>query len=331
MGEHHRMVEGYRLMNSRTQSGRVASATMHDRLIAWRELLDLCGRKATRKQVHALRVVTLRLQAELGRDLTDLPRASHQAQAILRFGKQAEKLRAELGPVRELDVWIGKLRGLRASLSDTGDYVPRSMHDWIDGIDRLEEQLKQKRINAGKKLLAVIKKRGEHFVAASEEVDGALSEHVFGNEPGIAQELAARFGAVRAEFSTFDEENLHEFRKRIKTVRYLAEIHADADRACAHIAAQMKKVQSAIGEWHDWQELGREALHERHAKNKALAELLHTVTAESFEVAVSTVLSISARLLGEGTAPAKALHIEGRKPPEHSDHSSHTDLDQQLA
>jgi len=304
---------------------------MRDRLAAWRELLGLCGRRATRKQVHALRVVTLRLQAELERDLADLPRASHQAQAILRFGKQAEKLRRELGPVRELDVWIGKLRGLRSSLSEAGDYVPRSMHDWIDGIDRLEARLKKQRGNAEKKLVAAIKKRGGHLVAASVEVDGALSEYVFGDEPGIAKELAERFGAVRAEFSTFDGENLHEFRKRIKTVRYLAEIHADADRACAHIATQMKKVQSAIGEWHDWQELGREALHGRRAKNKSLAELLHTVIAESFEAALSSVHSISARMLGEGTGQHEGLQPEDRKLPARDDSGSNADLDKKLA
>jgi len=318
-------------MNIRKRAEGAASTTMRDRLAAWRELLGLCGRKATRKQVHALRVITLRLLAELERDLADLPRASHQAQAILQFGKQAEKLRRELGPVRELDVWIGKLRGQRASLNETGDYVPRSMHDWIDGIDRLEARLKKKRGNAEKKLVAAIKERGGHLVAASEEVDGALSEYVFGDEPGIAEELAARFGAVRAEFSTFDEENLHEFRKRIKTVRYLAEIHADADRACAHIATQMKKVQSAIGEWHDWQELGREAFHGRHAKNKSLAELLHTVTAESFEAALSTVHTVSARMQGEDTGQHEVLQPEDRKLPVRDDYGSHADLDKKLA
>jgi CHAD domain-containing protein len=306
-------------MNTRKQLKGTASTTMRDRLAAWRELLDLCGRKATRKRVHALRVVTLRMQAELERDLAELPHASHQAQAILRFSKQAEKLRQALSPVRELDVWIGKLRGLRASLSEAGVYVPRSMQELIRGIDRLEARLKKKRSIAEKKLVAAIEKRGGHLVRASEDVDGALSDSVFDAEVGMAEELVSRFRAVRAEFSAFDEENLHEFRKRIKTVRYLAELHAGTDRACAQVALQMKKVQSAIGEWHDWQELGREALHGRHAKNKPLAGLLNSVTAEAFEAALATVHNISARMLEESTAPAGALQMEGRKPPARSE------------
>jgi len=302
-------------MNSRKRLEGAASTTMRDRLVAWRELLDLCGRKATRKRVHALRVVTLRMQAELERDLSELPHASHQAQAILRFSKQAEKLRQALSPVRELDVWIGKLRKLHASLSETETYVPRTMQESIRGIDRLEARLKKKRSNAERKLIAAIEKQGGHLIRASEEVDKSLSDSVFGVEAAIARELISRFRAVRAEFPGFDKENLHDFRKRIKTVRYLAELYAGADRACAQIASQVKKMQSAIGEWHDWQELGREALHGRHTKNKPLTELLSSVTAESFEAAITTIDNISARMLGESTASARATRIEGSKPP----------------
>jgi CHAD domain-containing protein len=271
------------------------------------------------------------MQAELERDLAELPHASHQAQAILRFSKQAEKLRQALSPVRELDVWIGKLRKLRASLSETGAYMPRSMQESIRGIDRLEARLKKKRTNAEKKLLSAIEKRGGHLVQASEDVDKSLSDSVFGADASIAAELISRFRAVRAEFPTFDEENLHDFRKRIKTVRYLAELHAGADRACAQVAQQVKKMQSAIGEWHDWQELGREALHGRHAKNKPLAELLSSVTAESFESAIATIDNISASMLGESSVPASATHIEDRKPPARSEQTISVPAEKKLA
>ena len=308
-------------MNARKPAGETASRSIRDRISTWRGLLERCGTKATRKRVHALRVVTLRLQAELERDIADLPRASREAQAILRFSKQAEKLRQALSPVREFDVWIGKLRGLRASLTETGDYVPRSMHDTIRGIDRLEERIKKKRDSAEKKLVAEIGKRGGHLLRASEGVDEALSEYVFGEETGIAGDLVERFRAVTADFPSFNEENLHEFRKRIKTVRYLAEIHASADQACAQIATQMKKMQSAIGEWHDWQELGLEAQGHR-GKSKELAELLDTLTAESFDVALSTVHMISANLLGDDAMKDETLQVEDGKLPVRGDQAA---------
>jgi hypothetical protein len=66
---------------------------------AWRKLVKRCGKKPTRKRAHALRVVTLRIQAEVENKVVDLPHASHPAQAMLRFGKLAEKLRAALRSV----------------------------------------------------------------------------------------------------------------------------------------------------------------------------------------------------------------------------------------
>src|SRR5215469_11877094 len=112
-------------MNSLQTTAGMYSLTLRDRVDAWRELLDECGRKPTRKRVHALRVVTLRIQAELEHEVAELPHASHQAQAMLRFGKLAEKLREVLAPVREFDVWIGKLQRVRVSLDRTSGYVPR--------------------------------------------------------------------------------------------------------------------------------------------------------------------------------------------------------------
>lgn len=302
---------------------------VRDRVAAWRKLLDRCGTKATRKRVHALRVVTLRLQAELDRDVADLPQASHQAQAILRFSKQAEKLRRALSPVRALDVWIGKLRELRASLTETGDYVPRSTHEAIRGIDRLEERLKKKRDTADEKLVAQIGKRGSQLDKTSEDVEEVLSEYVFGEPAGIAAELEERFRAVKTDFPTFNEENLHEFRKRIKMVRYLAEIYAGADRECAQLATQMKKMQSAIGEWHDWQELSREATGHG-AKSKALVELLETLTVESFDAALTTVNMISASLLGEDAVKPETREVDDKLPPR-GEKTAVQDLDQRLA
>lgn len=316
-------------MSNVKQAEKTVSKSVRDRIETWRGLLESCGAKATRKRVHALRVVTLRVQAELERDLADLPHATHQAQAILRFSRQAEKLREVLSPVREFDVWIGKLRGLRTSLTKTGDYVPRSMHAVIRGIDRLEERVRRKRTSAEKKLVAEIGKRGGRLVRASKDVDEVLSEYVFGRETGIAAELVESFRAVKADFPAFNEENLHEFRKRIKTVRYLAEIHATADRECAQFAKQIKKMQSAIGEWHDWQELGREAHRGRGAGSNDITELLDTITAESFEVALSTVHKISAHLLGADAEQAKTL--PGRKLPVLSDDTVLAKLQTKLA
>src|SRR3569833_2344282 len=125
-------------MNRTARPSGTESQSLHDRLAAWRDLVERCGRKPSRKRVHALRVVTLRIQAEVEHELSDLPHASHEAQAMMRFGKLADKLRDALGAVRELDVWIGKLKRLPGSLNVDAEYVPRSTRATIRQLERLE-------------------------------------------------------------------------------------------------------------------------------------------------------------------------------------------------
>ena len=293
-------------MNPRTRSSG-SPGSMHDRLSEWRRLVERCGEKPSRKRVHALRVITLRLQAELEIDLGELPRASHQAQAILAFQRQGERLRKALGPVREMDVWIGKLQGLQKALAESSAYVPRSTRECLRQIRRLEEQLKERRSRSEKKLVAVIARRKPACEEAAREIDRSL--HVHANEPDEETEkmIRLRFAEVARDFPQFDEDNLHDFRKRIKMVRYLAEIHA-ADRGCAQIATQMKKLQSAIGEWHDWQAL--RLLVEEKRRLRDVGELLQSLAAESLGTAIATCHGVIHKLAGE-----RETSESSRKPP----------------
>lgn len=270
--------------------------TLRERVDSWRELLERCGRKPTRKRVHALRVVTLRIQAEVEDELNELPRASHEAQAMVRFAKLAEKLRDALGSVRELDVWIGKLRGLRDSLSGSMAYVPRSSRETGRQLERLEKRLTKKRERAGARLAEKIQSRQEDLLSAAQELEKSIADRIDTDE-GRAPKLLNEFAAIAAVFPAFDEGNLHEFRKRIKKVRYVAEIH-QSDSGCARIAVRMKKAQGAIGEWHDWQVLARTAGHGKHAKDVEALELLSSLTAEAYDVAIATCDDVLRRMTG---------------------------------
>lgn len=303
-------------MNSRKRWNGAGSISAYDRMEVWRQLLDRCERKPTRKRVHALRVVTLRLQAELDTELAELPRASHQAQAILAFSKQGEKLRKALGPVRELDVWIGKLQQLRAGLVEPGEYVPRSTRQCIRQLEQFESRLKGNRRRVEKKLIAAIKRRRDEFAASARDLGADLAGRTVSDGPNAAGNIRARFAEIAKSFAALDEENLHEFRKRIKQVRYIAEIHP-SDPACAQIAAQTKKLQSAIGEWHDWQALARKVGRGRSKGNDA-AELLEGIAAESLEAALNTCRSITARLMAESTTAPGPPPL--RKAPQRAGH-----------
>ncbi len=53
-------------------------------------------------------------------------------------------------------------------------------------------------------------------------------------------------------------ENLHDFRKATKKARYVAE-SGGAERSSSSVAKALKRIQDAIGDWHDWLCLAKEA------------------------------------------------------------------------
>jgi CHAD domain-containing protein len=299
-----------------TPSG-IESQSLHERLSAWRELVERCGRKPSRKRVHALRVVTLRIQAEVEHERSDLPHASHEAQSMLHFGKLADKLRDALGAVRELDVWIGKLQKLSVSLNQDAEYVPRSTRATIRQIERLEARLGKKRERAGAKLVAEIEKRHDDLLEAAQNLEEAATARSGEVDQNEASALLKQFAEVAAEFPVLDEDNLHDFRKGIKKIRYVAE-NCAADPMCGHIAALMRKAQAAIGEWHDWQILARTAERPRHAKHNDVVELLNSLTAEAYEAAIAECQRVMHRMVD--LDQERGLGIEkARKAPVRSE------------
>jgi hypothetical protein len=117
---------------------------------------------------------------------------------------------------------------------------------------------------------------------------------------GLSREMVSEFPELRAK-------DLHTLRKRIKDVRYLAELMSGNDLQIAALAAELKAVQGAIGEWHDWDDLACEAANVlRHEpKNGNLIELLETMAQESLEKALALCESFRARFAVEEDEPAQ--------------------------
>lgn len=265
--------------------------SLHNRLSDWRALLDECRKKPTRKSVHALRVATLRTLAELEQGLGGISKTSRQE-----FCRQAKKLRRVLGPVRELDVWIIKLQSLRESLVVTPKHVLPSTNECVRQIERLENRLKDKHRASEEKLVSEIERRRAHFLAAAHGIDTAILKGASTGKCAASNQILEQFAKVASDFPRLGSGNLHDFRKRVKTVRYLAEISEEFDSACKQIARKMHKMQSAIGEWHDWQALARKVARS-HGRSSNVAELLDAHESESLETAISTCRQVCASLL----------------------------------
>ncbi len=270
---------------------------------AWRELLGHCGHRPGRKCVHDLRVATLRLQAGieywLSRQETG---AAAAASAVRRWRRQGKKLRRALGPVRQEDVSLGKLLQVRAWAEPASAGSAVFAKECLGAIDEIERGVKRARDAAAKKLAAAIKQRRKRLNRLSKKLELALEELAPAKEVDIADRLLAQVAAVSADFPELDSENLHEFRKRLKKIRYLAEIFASRDAAAAHIAVTLKRMTGAVGEWHDWQTLTQEAARadRKDTGMASTAEFLQAQAGRTFDHAMKLCRQSMARLLSGG-------------------------------
>ena len=236
---------------------------------------------------------------------------------IMSWNKAAEKLRASLSAVRETDVYRAKLSGLRGSLATPEGYAPRSSRAILRQIEELESMLARERKIAAKTLISDLKHREHRLHRFSEELE---------NTQGLSHSLiqASSFSGIFkmladavAEFPKLDADCLHDFRKRIKNVRYLAELFAGTDPEVGRLAQSLKLMQGVVGEWHDWQELAQLAsrkLRKRH-KSGVLTDLLKTLSEESLEKALEGCRSQIAELFGGVSDEPAPLRFVPSKPP----------------
>jgi CHAD domain-containing protein len=271
-----------------------------DRQVAsWRRLLAECGRKPNRKRVHDLRVATLRLQTELEFRLREQEPDEQAARVAKRWNKQAEKLRRALKSVRETDVFLAKLTKLRGSKSEPGDGRLQCDRVCLQQMAELERRLLQQRRMAAKKLVSEIEDRRGRLERLSREIQGALAPRHARAGDSTGHAVGERLARIAGKFPTLDGGCLHEFRKEIKSARYLAELSVGRDPVAKRQADALSRMQSAAGEWHDWEALAKRAGRALNAKDAedGVVELLETLAAESLQRALVLCRRSMARLL----------------------------------
>jgi CHAD domain-containing protein len=95
-----------------------------------------------------------------------------------------------------------------------------------------------------------------------------------------------------------DTENLHDFRKGAKKARYVAESD-DKDPAAVAMGKAIKRVQDAIGEWHDWDVVKQEAHVALHDNGAALEAQLESRAKRAYERALRITTTMDRRFIGE--------------------------------
>lgn len=211
------------------------------------------------------------------------------------------RLRKKAGRIRDLDVQTTALENLRVS-SHSGHKA-----QLLREIQREREQRQKKLVKAFD---------GESVAELRKRLKRAAVEAQVSNE--VEPFLLARqlFAEMDKDHAPLTEKRLHQYRLLGKRVRYVAEFAGTSAEAKQFIE-KLKRMQDAIGDWHDWLELaGRaEELFGR-AHDSSLVAVLQNLTRAKFRQAVRVLTETRQWVEQKGPASkGENSNIPSRKYP----------------
>jgi CHAD domain-containing protein len=306
-------------VTERSDAGGASPAGQFDALAdAFEASVAQCVEDAAPEAVHRTRTGSRRLQARIEAMLrvsgTGAATLKEPARAWLRPLKQ---IRRAAGPVRDLDVHRELLESWLTEHATSPDAGELKTH-----AAKLDGWLKKKRAELAHPMQKQISRRGEKLVELRQSFTAAwvrLSLESLNTPPAEAVALEDFVHAADA-MPSLQAENLHEFRKSVKKARYVAESGARDTKRSA-VGKGLKRIQDAIGEWHDWLCLAHEA---RAALGHDAPELTSAFECEvenHFASAMKTTETARGELLGEWIkyrgrkriGPATALFIKASR------------------
>ncbi len=273
-----------------------------------------CIQSADPDAVHRVRTFSRRLQATLEAILRERGSVTEAidrpAAAWLRRLKQ---IRRAAGPVRDLDVqrkllqnWIEKRLPKDGGTGGQGepDGDARRLHK---EAQKLDAWLSAERKHLAREMQKKIRKRHHELAEEQSAFFAAVALELRGS-PRVSRpaDVVALEDFVRAAdaMPLLDEENLHDFRKATKKARYVAEAGAHGQKNCM-VAKALKRVQDAIGDWHDWMGLTRETKAALGEDSTELSACFERDLERHFVAAMKTTQNMRGQLLGEWMASHK--------------------------
>ena len=235
------------------------------------------------ESVHSFRTSSRRLQTLLEQVLTERNRNQK------RLLKMVDRIRRRAGRVRDLDVQLAALRSLK---------VPQEPRRKTQLMHRLIE-LRAKHEKKLRKLLdqETIQEIRKRLKRASKEVKPEGSKDALTVARAILEQVERPAGPVT-------EEVLHRYRTAVKRARYAAEF-APKTAEAVEFAAHLKRLQDAVGIWHDWLTLTQTAAKRLGGVNQSsLVAVLHNVTGGKFRQAVAALSASSILQTGRQPVPA---------------------------
>jgi CHAD domain-containing protein len=247
--------------------------------------------KVTAKAVHRLRTSIRRIESLVS--YTHPEPGRKQGQLL----SELADLRKRAGKVRDIDIQLGLL----GSIANGSTASDRRI---------LVELFKTKRDKRSRSLTSRLKKleKSGLFVRLQKITERAGRNNRQAQFAPL-QKAQASLSALSAQFPTrqiLKPRSLHQLRVKLKQVRYTAEL-AEESAGQKNFLQDLKSVQDAIGEWHDWESLVKTA--ERQFGDRTTCPLLVEMRS-LFATRYSAANSAVARLFSTGSP------VVGKKQPQ---------------
>jgi CHAD domain-containing protein len=209
-----------------------------------KSLESLHGESAP-KNVHKLRTASRRVEAIAG------VLQAADGKKSRRLVKSIEPVRKAAGGVRDMDVLLADARKLARycdgeSLGHLVEHLETARQQYAG---ELQHALHHRR----KAVLADLKEYSKFVASAAKHAQSASSSGADANQSqenihSSAMDVMRELG----DWQPLEAENLHEFRLKVKQLRYTLQLDAQADAA---LVEALGDVQRRIGDWHDWHQL----------------------------------------------------------------------------
>ena len=249
-----------------------------------KELLRLSsGHRAD--AVHGFRTTTRRLQTLLEQLVADDDR-KHK-----KLLKMLNRIRKSAGKVRDIDAQLEALRSLKVLQE------PRRKTQLMQNLIELRAQHERK-------LRKLLKKQDIRDIRKRlRRAENSMHLDSSKDPLSVAKQLLR---TVSVPKGPADEETLHHYRLVVKRARYVAEF-APKSQETTKFLAELKRVQDALGNWHDWLTLTHTAVERLGDVNQSsLVAVIRNVTQGKFRHAVSAVMAAKVE---SHAAPPSAPHL----------------------
>jgi CHAD domain-containing protein len=303
-----------------TKAGRGSLALLRPVAETFNAAVAQCVQDADPESVHRLRTGSRRLQAMLEATLREDGVAGNALDQPARaWLRQLKQVRRAAGAVRDLDVqgkllekWIDKRVATPAGSNeaDPGKDASRLqvqaelLDAWLKNERRHLAHGMQKQI--GKRQPRLAERQTALFLAI------VASPRINVESPRTADTVALEdFVRAADTMPLLDADNLHDFRKATKKARYVAEAGAEGQRLSS-VAKALKRVQDAIGEWHDWLCLAEDARVAQGQDAPELTAALQHEVERYLAAAMKTTQIMRGRLSGEWIASRRSDAPEKR-------------------